>query len=67
MADEQDLTELMVEMQRVGVDPNSFPAGIDVSREEALRVLAMLEDGVGPSAFLTAIRVEQQRADESAD
>ena len=64
MADERDLTELMVEMQRVGVDPNSFPAGIDVSREDALRALATLEDGVGPSAFLAAIRVEQQRGGE---
>ena len=59
MADERDLIELMAEMKRVGVDPHSFPAGITVSREEALRVLATLDDDVGPSAFLTALRVEQ--------
>jgi hypothetical protein len=65
MADERDLSELMTEMERVGVDPNGFPAGIDVSREEALRALGTLADGAGPSAFLTALRVEQQRANES--
>ena len=62
MTDERDLSELMAEMERVGVDPNSFPAGITVSREDALRVLATLADDVGPSAFLTALRVEQARA-----
>jgi hypothetical protein len=61
MTDERDLSELMTEMERVGVDPNSFPAGIDVSREEALRALATLDDGAGPSAFLAAIRDEQNR------
>jgi hypothetical protein len=65
MADERDLFELMAEMERVGVDPNSFPAGITVSREEALRVLARLPDDVGPSAFLSAIRVEQQQRAQS--
>jgi hypothetical protein len=62
MTDERDLSELMAEMERVGVDPNSFPAGITVSREDALRVLATLEDGAGPSAFLAALRVEQIRS-----
>jgi len=61
MTDERDLSELMAEMERVGVDPNSFPAGITVSREDALRVLATLADDAGPSAFLAAIRSEQQR------
>jgi len=59
MTDERDLSELMTEMQRVGVDPNSFPAGITVSREDALRVLATLADDVGPSAFLAALRAEK--------
>jgi hypothetical protein len=62
MTDERDLTELMAEMERVGVDPHSFPAGVDVSREDALRALATLENGAGPSAFLAAIRGEQRRA-----
>ena len=62
MADERDLTELMAELERVGVDPHSFPAGITVTREEALRILASLQDDVGPSAFLTALRVEQHHA-----
>ena len=62
MADERDLIELMAEMERVGVDPNSFPAGITVTREDALRVLATLADDVGPLPFLTAIRDEQKRA-----
>jgi hypothetical protein len=62
MTDERDLTELMAEMERVGVDPNSFPAGITVSRKHALRVLAALADDAGPSAFLAALRAEQHRA-----
>jgi len=64
MADERDLIELMAEMKRVGVDPHSFPAGIMVSREEALRVLGTLDDDVGPPAFLAALRLEQHHADQ---
>jgi hypothetical protein len=56
MTDERHLEELMAEMHRVGVDPNGFPAGITVSREDALRALGTLADGAGPSAFLAAIR-----------
>ena len=51
MADERRLLELMAEMERVGVDPNSFPAGVTVSHEDALRALGTLPDGAGPSAF----------------
>ena len=56
MADERRLLELMAEMERVGVDPNSFSAGVTVSHEDALRALGSLPDGAGPSAFLAAIR-----------
>jgi hypothetical protein len=66
MTDVRDLSELMAEMERVGVDPNSFPAVIKVRREDALRVLATLADDAGPSAFLTAIRVEQGRVHRDA-
>ena len=63
MADERRLLELMAEMERVGVDPHSFPAGVDVSHEDALRALGTLADGAGPSAFLAAIR-DLMRGDE---
>ena len=56
MTDERDLVELMAEMQRVGVDPDGFPAGVTVSRLDALRALATLADGAGPAAFLSALR-----------
>ena len=66
MTDERDLSELMTEMRRVGVDPHSFPAGIGVSREDALRALGTLENDAGPSAFLAAIRGKQQRGQTDA-
>ena len=56
MADGRRLLELMAEMERVGVDPNSFPAGVTVSHEDALRALGTLPDDAGPSAFLAALR-----------
>ena len=56
MTDERHLAELMAEMERVGVDPHGFPAGVTVSRDDALRALGSLPDGAGPSAFLAAIR-----------
>ena len=60
MTDERRLDELWVEMERVGIDPNGFPAGVAVSHELALRLLRVLPDGAGPAAFLTAIREEQR-------
>ena len=56
MTDERSFAELLAEMERVGVDPNGFPAGITVSHEEALQALGTLADGAGPAAFLAAIR-----------
>lgn len=61
MTDERRFEELWVELQRIGVDPYSFPAGLTLSREEAIRVAATLPEGAGPAAFLSAIREEQQR------
>ncbi|MEO7455640.1 MAG: hypothetical protein ABIY52_05215 [Gemmatimonadaceae bacterium] len=58
MTDERRFGELWSEMERVGIDPHQFPAGVSVEREEALRILRVLPDGAGPVAFLTAIREE---------
>lgn len=52
----QRFEELLRELERVGVDPHNFPAGLDVSRDAALRVLAQLSDGSGPAAFLAGLR-----------
>jgi len=59
MSDERSFGELWLEMERVGIDPHAFPAGVDVSHEIALRILRVLPDGAGPESFLTAIREEQ--------
>ena len=61
MSDDRRLSELWTEMERVGIDPHAFPAGLDVSHELAVQLLCGLPDGVGPMAFLAAIREEQQR------
>jgi hypothetical protein len=42
------------------VDLNSFPAGIGVHRDDALRILRSLPDDSGPAAFLSRVRHEQQ-------
>ena len=60
MTDERRFEELLTEFERVGVDLNSFPAGITVPREEAMRILKSLPDAAGPAAFLARIREEQQ-------
>jgi hypothetical protein len=60
MTDERRFEELLAEFERVGVDLNSFPAGITVRREEAMRILKSLPDAAGPAAFLARIREEQQ-------
>jgi len=60
MTDERRFDELLAEFERVGVDLHSFPAGITVRREEAMRVLHSLPDNAGPAAFLARIREEQQ-------
>jgi hypothetical protein len=60
MTDERRFEELLAEFQRVGVDLNSFPAGITMRREEAMRILHSLPDDAGPAAFLARIREAQQ-------
>ncbi len=61
MTDERRFEELLTEFERVGVDLNSFPAGITVRREDAMRILRSLADGAGPAAFLARIRQEQSK------
>jgi hypothetical protein len=60
MTDERRFEELLAEFERVGVDLHSFPAGITVRRDEAMRILQSLPDAAGPAAFLARIREEQQ-------
>jgi hypothetical protein len=59
MTDERRFDELLAEFERVGVDLNSFPAGIDVHPDTAMRILKSLPDGAGPAAFLGRVREEQ--------
>lgn len=56
MSDERELGELLAELERVGVDPNTLSAGIAVRPEQALRILRSLPDGAGPAAFLAGLR-----------
>ena len=60
MTDERRFEELLSEFKRVGVDLDSFPAGIGVHRDDALRILRSLPDGAGPAAFLSRVRHEHQ-------
>ena len=60
MTDERRFGELFTEMERVGIDPHGFPAGVTVEHELAVKILRVLPDGAGPAAFLTAVREEQQ-------
>jgi hypothetical protein len=60
MTDERRFEELLSEFKRVGVDLDSFPAGITILREDALRILRSLPDDAGPAAFLSRVRHEQQ-------
>lgn len=59
MTDERRFDELLAEFERVGVDPNGFPAGIHLSREDAMRILTSLPDRAGPAAFLARLRDQQ--------
>lgn len=56
MTDERRFEELLSEFERVGVDLHSFPAGITVRREDAIRILRSLPDDAGPAAFLSRVR-----------
>ena len=60
MTTERRFDELLAEFERIGVDLHSFPAGITVHPEEAIRILRSLPDDVGPGAFLARLREEQQ-------
>ena len=67
MTDERRFEELLSEFTRVGVDLDSFPAGIGVHRDDALRILRALPDGAGPAAFLSRVRQEQHSTARSGD
>jgi hypothetical protein len=56
MADEQTFELLLNEFRRVGVDPDTFSAMLALRPEDALRALRSLQDGAGPSAFLSQLR-----------
>lgn len=56
MADEQRFAELLCELERVGVDPNTLSAGLAVNHDDAMRVLRDLADHAGPEAFLAKLR-----------
>ncbi len=58
MTDERRFEELLMEFERVGVDLHSFPAGIELPREDAMRILRELPDGAGPDAFLARVRLD---------
>jgi hypothetical protein len=60
MTDERRFSELLAELERVGVNPNHFPAGITVRPEDALEILRSLPADCGPAAFLAKIRELQQ-------
>jgi hypothetical protein len=56
MAQIEQLTRLLKEFERVGVDPNTISAGLAVRDDDALRALEALPDGAGPAAFLSKLR-----------
>lgn len=63
MSDERQLGELLEELQRVGVDPNTLSAGLAVRPETAIQVLRRLPDGAGPAAFLASLRASSPTRD----
>lgn len=56
MSDERQLGELLLELERVGVDPHTLSAGLAVRPEQAIKALRTLPDGAGPAAFLASLR-----------
>jgi hypothetical protein len=56
MSQAERFEKLLREFERVGVDPNTISAGLAVRQEDAIRALAALPDGAGPSAFLAQLR-----------
>jgi hypothetical protein len=66
MTDERRFEELLAEFERVGVDRDSFPAGIRVRPEDAMRILRSLPDGAGPAAFLARLRLDAPNRERAA-
>jgi hypothetical protein len=57
MTEGKRFAQLLKELERVGVDPNTISAGLAVREEDALRALHALPDNAGPAAFLTQLRL----------
>ena len=66
LTDNQRFTRLLAEFRRVGVDPDTFSAVIDVTPDAALRALADLPDAAGPGAFLARLRADRGARDHGA-
>jgi hypothetical protein len=56
MSQASRLEKLIKEFERVGVDPHTISAGLAIREDDALRALAALPNGAGPSAFLHQLR-----------
>jgi hypothetical protein len=56
MSQAEQFANLLRELERVGVDPNTISAGLAVSKDDVLHALAALPDGAGPAAFLSQLR-----------
>lgn len=56
MSQVERFANLLRELERVGVDPNTISAGLAVREEDVLRALTVLPDGAGPAAFLSQLR-----------
>lgn len=59
MTDNQRFAHMLAEFRRVGVDPDTFSAVLSITPDEALQVLAGLDDGAGPEAFLARLRQDR--------
>lgn len=62
MSQAEQFEHLLRELERVGVDPNTVSAGLNLRPEDALRALAELPDGAGPEAFLAQLRAVMSAA-----
>jgi hypothetical protein len=67
MSQAERFERLLKELERVGVDPNTISAGLNVRQEDALRALSALPDGAGPAAFLAQLRTLATQSVGSAD
>ncbi|HTE44367.1 MAG TPA: hypothetical protein VK636_03895 [Gemmatimonadaceae bacterium] len=57
MTQTERFENLLHEFERVGVDPNTISAGLAVTEDDVLHVLAALPDAAGPAAFLSRLRM----------